>query len=134
MTGNVGTARVAAAGVVGTLALYALFVAGESALAGEPARPDGSLFGVVGAYAFAVGGWCGWTGRSQDSTVAVAVGVVAALAATALVGVVVPSLAPARDPHVAFLAVFAAMALGYAQALSLAGHWLARTTARRVSR
>jgi len=121
---------VAAGTALGVVAAYAAALAASTLVRGAPSAPAArALFGVVGAFALAVGGWCGRAGRGWRSTVAASGGVVlGSLGAVALAAAVDPA-GTGREATPAFLALLCGATFAAALVLALAGSTLGRALA-----
>lgn len=116
---------VAVVTAVGVVGIYAATLGATTVVHGTPRAPDASvLFGLVGAYALAVGGWCGRGERGWRSTVVASASVVLGfLGAVALAAAVDPA-GTGSEAAPAFLAVLCAMLFGAALVLALVGYRL----------
>lgn len=120
-------ARLGIVTIGGVLGIYVAILAGQTAIQGVLTRPDDDLlFPVLGAYAFALGGWCGWSGRTSNSTVLVSLGFVIAYVLLVAVLRFVNPAGYAPDSGLRFLALFLVMLLGVVQAVSLVGYWIGK--------
>ena len=121
-----GFARLAIVTIGGVLGIFAVIIAGRTAIQGTVTRPGDLGTAVLCVYALALGGWCGWSGRTSNSTVVVSVSVVFALGILAVVFAFVEGFGAPHGTNWRFLALLLVMLLGVVQAVSLVGYWIGK--------
>jgi hypothetical protein len=119
-------ARLAIVTIGGVLGIHAVIIAGRTAIQGTLARPGDLGTAALVVYALALGGWCGWTGRTSNSTVVVSLSFVFALGILAVIFAFVEGLGAPHGTNWRFLALLLVMLLGAVQAISLVGYWIGK--------